>query len=350
MKTVGVLGFAHGHIMAFGKAWQDGDFGVKIVAGWDHDATRLANSKTALGFEHAYDTPEALLASDVDAVVITAETRLHCELVEKAAAAGKTILCYKPLALTMEQADRCVAAVEKYGVRFSMGMQMRVDPQNLKIKELIDNGTIGKVFGVRRRHGLWFHGNEGFYSMWHNNPADNRDIFADDSSHPIDYFLYLLGMPESVTAELSTADTQRMPNDSGIVIFRYPNGMLAEINCCFVTAAAKATMEVYGEKGAILLDYGDGPSTMLPHDADGLRWYVVGDGDWTHSNIPSPAQHGARIANQAAPIAAFIKGEREPIATVYEARDALRLVLCCYVSSQTGTRVSVDDGRVYDIQ
>ena len=65
---------------------------------------------------------------------VAAETNHHAGLVEQAAETGKTIICYKPMALTM--ADRIVVAVKKHSVSFTMGWEMRCDPQNLRIEFL----------------------------------------------------------------------------------------------------------------------------------------------------------------------------------------------------------------------
>ena len=141
---VGILGLAHGHVMSYGRKWiENPQWEIELVGGWDHDAGRRDANTSALGIK-AYDTPEALLA-DVDAVVISSETSFHVTLTEMAAAAGKDIICYKPMALTLEEADRMVAAVEAAGVRFTLGYQMRVDPQNIKMKELVHDGTIGNI-------------------------------------------------------------------------------------------------------------------------------------------------------------------------------------------------------------
>ena len=348
MIKVGVLGFAHGHVMSYGGEWNNGDYGVKIVAGWDHDAERLAKSCETLGAAPC-ETVEALLDA-VDAVVISSETCYHADLVEKAAAAGKDIICYKPLALTMKEADRIVDAVNQNGVRFSMGWQMRVDPQNIKMKELIETEELGKVCAFRRRHGLATHTWGNFADTWHASPEKNRDIFADDSSHPINMMQWIFGMPETVMCEMDTMLNPRVPNDNGIALFKYANGMVAEITCCFVCSAAEATTEVYCEKGSIQQYYGDGPATRLPRvaNAPGLKWFKEGDSDWTDSGIPSPAVHGQRLKDQAGPLAEFLKGGPS-VCTAEEGRDTLRLVLACYLSSREGKRVSVWDEAIYEI-
>jgi predicted dehydrogenase len=344
MPDIGILGFAHGHISNYCKRWRDNeDMGVRVVAGWDHDGERAAKAAKAHGIELC-ESAEALVArDDIEAVVVAAETSLHADLVEVAADAGKTIILQKPMALTLEQADRIVDAVERNGVPFTMAWQMRVDPQNLQMKKLVDDGTLGRVFMLRRRHGLATHTWPWFVDSWHASPELNRDIFADDASHPTDFIYWLLGMPTSVTAELGTLHDPRVPNDNAIAVFRYADGTFAEVVCSFVCVAGENTTEIVGEKGVAIQNFGDGPSTNIPRPPGGicLKWYLQEAGDWTVSDLSGVGSQGDRISDLAGPMAKFLRGERPPIATAHEGRDVLRLVLACYESNEQGRRVTL---------
>lgn len=346
---VGILGFAHGHVNSYCTRWrEDPAFGVKAVAGWDHDEARLAQAAKNHGIEACGSVAELLARSDIKAVVIASETSFHAELVEQAAAAGKTIALQKPMALTMEQADRIVAAVKKAGVRFTMCWQMRVDPQNLKMKELVESGEFGQIFMMRRRHGLPMCLNPDFATSWHVTPKYNRDIWADDSSHPIDLVHWMFGAPESVTAEVESLYNPRMPMDNGVAIFRYKGGPLVHVDCSFTNPASENTTEIIGEKGSIIQNYGDGPSCNVkrPEGAIPLKWYLKEKGDWTVSDLTSPPSHGNRIAHLAGPLADFILGKRGPVASAEEGRISLRMVLACYVSSREGRRVALADPAI----
>jgi predicted dehydrogenase len=341
---VGVLGFAHGHVGMYCNVWrQKPEIGVKVVAGWDHDAARAEASCASFGIDVA-ESVEALAArSDVDAVVIGVETSMHADVVEKAAPAGKAILLQKPMALTMDQADRIVNAVNKAGIPFTMLWQMRVDRHNLKAKELLESGEFGKIFQVRRRHCLTTQHFNNFEGMWHNDPKLNRDIFADDAAHPIDFMHWLLGKPVSVVAELATLLNPRVPNDNGIAIFRYPDGSMGEVSCSFVAIAGENTLEIICENGSIIGNYGDGPSNNIPRPAGGvqLKWYLHKDGNWTYSDIPDINGQGERITGLCVPMAEFLRGERPPICTAEEGRESLKHVLACYESAESGRRVSI---------
>ncbi len=346
---VGILGFAHGHVGMYCTQWrQQPAHGVTVVAGWDHDGERLQKAVATFALRGYAQADDLLAAPDVQAVVVGAETVLHADLVERAAAAGKAIILQKPIALTLGEADRIVAAVARHHVPLTMAWQMRVDPQNLKIKELMTSGALGRIFMVRRRHGLNTHQWPWFAGSWHARPELNRDIWADDAAHAIDFLQWLLGMPETVTAEIASLCDPRVPMDNGIAVFRYANGPLAEVCCSFTCPAAENTTEVTGEKGSIIQNYGDVPSCNVPRPAEacGLKWYTTESGRWTCSDIASPTNHGERIAGLAGPLAEFLHGRRPPIATAEEGRLTLRTTLACYVSTREGRRVRIDDESI----
>jgi predicted dehydrogenase len=251
----------------------------------------------------------------------------------------------------MAQADRMVAAVERAGVPFTMAWQMRVDPQNVQVKEMVRSGELGKIFIVRRRHGLGVHTWPDFKNLWHTKPDLNRDIWADDAAHAIDYIHWLLGVPESVTAEMDTLNDPQIPMDNGIAIFRYPGGPIAEVVCSFTCVAAENTTEVFAEKGTIIQNYGDVPSCNVPRPADacGLKWFTTAKNDWTCSDIASPSGHGARISGLSGPLSDFFHAKRAPIATAEEGRTTLRMTLACYISTREGRRVHLDDPAIASI-
>lgn len=343
LKTA-VLGFAHAHVGLYCEVWQQTpDLGVEVVAGWDHDAPRLAAAAEKFSLRAEPDLDALLQRPEIEAVVIGAETSRHAELVIAAAAAGKRIILQKPLALTLAEADAMVAAVERSGVPFTVAWQMRVDPQNLRMKALVQSGELGRITQVRRRHGLSAHLWAGFENSWHVQPALNRGLWADDAAHAIDFLYWLLGPPVSVTAEIATIVNPKLPDDHGIAIFRYADGTMAEVVSSFTCVAGENTTEIIGTAGTVIQNYGDAPSCSAPRPpgAAGLKWFLHGTADWTDSGIPSPANQGERIRALAAPLAEFLHDRRPAIATAREGRDVLRLTLACHDSAAAGRRLSL---------
>jgi predicted dehydrogenase len=341
---VGVLGFAHGHVGFYCEAWHaQPQLGVRVAAGWDHDAERAAKSCESHRCPRTATAEELLARRDVDAVVMGAETSLHADLVEKAAEAGKPMALQKPISVTLEDADRIVAAVGRSGIPFTLAWQMREDPHNVQVKRLLAEGRFGKVFMVRRRHCLNTQRWKDFDRSWHVQPEFNRDIFADDAAHALDFIYWLLGMPQTVFAELGTLGNPRIPNDNGIAVFRYSDGRFAEVSCSFAAVAGENTLEVVCENGTIIGNYGDLVSCAHPRPAGGiqLKWFLEGDGAWTVSDLPEITSQRERIAGLAGPLAQFLSGRRPPIATAAEGRDVLRMTLACYESAASGKRVTI---------
>lgn len=351
MVNIGVLGFAHGHIAAIAGEWnKHPEYGVHLVCGWDHDESRREKCCADFGIAQVASAKQLVSRADIDAVIITAETAYHAELAIEAAKAKKQIILYKPMALTLAQADSLVDAVRQNDVPFTVAWQMRVDPVNVEMKELIASGTMGRPYFFRRRHCLGMHNNPDFKNMWHTDEKLNRDIFADDSAHAVDWLHNLFGVPETVSCELSTMHIPEVKNDTGVALFKYPNGLIVEMmfsSCC---AAAEITSEGYFEKGALQHYGGDGPGTRLPHENQpALKWFVEGDSDWHLSKTPLPVGQWERIKDQAKPLADFLNGLRPALCGAQEARDSLRMVLACYLSVREGSRVRIDDERIYEI-
>ena len=343
--NLGILGLAHAHVAVYCDEWaKHPELGVRVTAAWDHDAERVGRAATAHALGTFASPAELLSGAKVDAVVIGAETSAHADLVELAAASGKPIILQKPLALTREQADRIVAAVTRANVPFTVAWQMRVDPQNLQMKQWMDDGKFGRVFMIRRRHGLSTHIWPGFEKTWHVKPDLNRGMWADDAAHAIDFLLWLRGRPQSVVAEIETLHNPNVPDDNGMAIFRYADGTLAEIVCSFTCLAGENTTEIVGERGVAIQNFGDGPSVNYarPRGAAGLKWFDPKWQQWRVVEIPSPENHAHRIAALAPELARFLRGDRPPIATAEEGRTALAMTLACYESAATGRRVQID--------
>lgn len=351
---IGIVGLAHGHAQTYIRRWQENpEMDIQVARIWDPDKERLEEIAKNYNLEMG-ECPYCIVNDpEIEAVLIASETSRHAEYVEIAAEAGKKIVVQKPMALTIADADRIVNAVKKHNVPFSMAWQMRVDPQNVKMKEMLEAGTFGKIMQFQRRHNL---GNtlalkDSPRSAWHITAQYNRDIWADDSSHPIDLVHWLFGMPESVTAELKTQFSPDLQNDSGIAIFSYPDGMLAEVCCTFMCGGAEKTTEILGSKGYLTQRYGDGVTSRMPRpeNAVGMKYYLKEEDKWYDVDIPSPPNQGYRIGGLAQPISDFLHGKRGPIATAEEARDSLRLVLATIISSKEGRRVKPYEQAIDEI-
>ena len=124
---LGVISFAHGHVLRYCGVIADYD-DANIVAAWDYDAERGQTHAAEFGLDWMPDLDQMLARDDIDAVFVTSPTNKHAEHVIAAAEAGKHVLLQKPMALTLEDCDAIIEAVNRTGIKFSMCYQMRGDP------------------------------------------------------------------------------------------------------------------------------------------------------------------------------------------------------------------------------
>lgn len=124
--------------------------GARLVGVADVDAAAAERVIAGAGSGRATGRYEELLADpDVQAVIVATPTGTHASMVEEATRAGKHILCEKPIAFTLAEAERAVAATEAAGVLLQMGFMLRFDAPFTRAREAIARGDIGEPWIVR---------------------------------------------------------------------------------------------------------------------------------------------------------------------------------------------------------
>ncbi len=342
---IGVLSFAHGHVSSYAQRFQTFD-DVRLVACWDDNEERGKEAADRFDMAYSPHLEDTLNRPDIDCIIVASETNKHADLCVKAMEAGKAVLLQKPMAITLADCDHIIDAVERTGVWFSLAFQMRTDPQNIRMKELVEAGEIGRLGMIRRRHCIGVLFSKSFVegpSKWHISAEANKGMFFDDATHALDWLVWMLGKrPVSVIAEIDNVLTDVAPDDTGVAVYRYDDGLFATILNSSVTLAGENTTEIYGDKGVIIQNHGDGPSCAIkPPCPIGVKMYQSekADSGWQDLNLPIPQGHGERIAGVARPfIDAFKAGK--PMCTAEEGRISIEMVLAAYRSAETGQRVS----------
>ncbi|MFQ5796402.1 MAG: Gfo/Idh/MocA family protein [Candidatus Bipolaricaulia bacterium] len=125
---------------------------ARIVAIADIDPETTEDRAVQWGVKTYYtDYQELLDRDDIDAVSICTPNRLHAEMTIAAAESGKHVLCEKPIAICLDDADRMIAACEKRRVKLQIGHHFRFHPYFLKVKELIDARRLGRILSIKAR-------------------------------------------------------------------------------------------------------------------------------------------------------------------------------------------------------
>lgn len=343
---IGILSFAHGHVNAYAhqiKGFDD----AELVACWDDDAERGRRNAETFGIPFEPDLATVVARNDVDCFIVASETNMHADLAVAAMEAGKSVLLQKPMAITLADCDRIIETADRTGVWFSMAFQMRCDPQNIAMKQLVEEGAVGRVGMIRRRHCIGVLFSKAFVegpSKWHISAEANKGMFFDDATHALDWLFWTTGRkPVSVMAEIDNVLTDVAPDDTGLAIFRFEDGMFADIMNTSVAHAGENTTEIYGDRGVIIQNHGDGPSCALkpPHPI-GVKLFQsdkAADG-WRDQGIPIPGGHGERIAGVARPFIDALK-MGESMCSARDGRVSIEMVLACYESAVSGRRVRI---------
>ncbi len=207
---------------------------------------------TAESYAREWDIPrahgsyEALLADpEIDVIYNPLPNHLHAEWTIKALQAGKHVLCEKPLALTLEEADAIIAAVRKTGRIVAEAFMYRHHPQTLKVKELTDSGALGQVQLIK-----------GAFTFTLTREADYRNFkemgggsIWDVGCYPISYARMIVG-EEPVEVSGWQVEGPGGSDDSFFGQMRFRNGVHAQFDSGF-KSPFRSYMEIVGSEAVL---------------------------------------------------------------------------------------------------
>ena len=192
-----------------------------------------------------------MLADDaVDAVYISSTNEKHQDQAMAAIAAGKHVLCEKPLAMTVDQAAAMVAAANAAGVTFGTNHHLRCAGSHLAIRGLIADGRIGRVLSMRIHHAV--HLPTALQGWRINDAGAGGGVIADITVHDADCAAFLLGEgPVSVVAQAGVSGLGDGVEDSVMWIGVMPSGAMVMAHESFTHPFAGSGLEVHGTQGSI---------------------------------------------------------------------------------------------------
>jgi predicted dehydrogenase len=240
---------------------------VKILAVADVNCAKLDQVKEKYDVDTYSDYKELLKRPDIDAVSICAPTNLHVEIATEAAELGKHILVEKPIALSLEEADRIISTAQKNRVKLMVGYNYRFLPNHQLAIRFVKQGRIGKPYFVRGQFASAgpYQNLEEAKKTHYLNPAAGGGALFDSGSHLIDLLLWMFGDVKQVAANMGTYMEGVQVEDVATVILQFKNGVLGEVNVTWVNLPDYFAMrnsnviEIIGSEGKIESDF-FGPS------------------------------------------------------------------------------------------
>jgi predicted dehydrogenase len=282
------------------------------------------------------DYREAVKADDVELVDILAPNYLHAPIAIAAAEAGKHVVCIKPLATTLADADAMIAAAEKAGGRLFYAENVPFIPAVQEAKRIVDSGAIGEVFRVKACEGI----GEPL-SAWHyqRNEAGGGAMI-DMAVHSIEFCRAFAGAAfASVYAETGTFVWSKKleAEDTAVLSLRFANGVIGQCEDSWSLAGAMdSRFEIFGTAGRILIDNLHRQPIQV---VSGAAQTAVAPG-WSY---PSPLP-GAVTDGHVAMLTHFMDALRAGTPSKSEAVvgwNALAVIEAATASVRTGRRVTI---------
>jgi len=291
------------------------------------------------------DLAEALRKHKPDAVIVANPTAFHLDIAIPAAETGCTILLEKPVSDSLDRVDVLQKTAQKSGSKILVGFQFRYHPTLNKARELIQQGALGTVLTV---HAHWGE----YLPQWH--PwEDYRQSYAARAdlgggvivtlTHPLDYLRYLIGDTESLwsfNAHVSPLETD--VEDVAEIGLKFANGAMGSVHLNYVQRPPSHRLEIVGTAGTLRWDNADGI----------LHFYKMPAVFGSYSDQPpapvietfSPPEGFERNQLFVAQMRHFfevVRGDTEPVCSLEDGIQALRLALAAKESAGSGKVISI---------
>ena len=286
------------------------------------------------------DYREMLKEPDIEMVNITAPNNLHCQMTLDSAAAGKHVVCEKPLCMTLEEADRMIDACRRAGVLLLYGEELLFTPKYVKAKEMADQGAFGKVHLIKQSekhfgpHSDWF---------WDVNRSGGGALM-DLGCHGIAFCYWFFGRPaiSSVYAQMGTYvhGAKTKAEDESTCIVEFANGAVAVIeNSWAKRGGMDDRIEAYGEGGVTYAnlhmgnalptysEYGFSYAVEKAPTTRGWSWPTYEE-IWNYGT-PQEMRHFARC----------VRGKETPRSTGEDGRVVLEALYAGYASAGEGRKI-----------
>lgn len=269
---------------------------------------------------------ELLAHAPVDVVSVCTPTGSHADLAVAALSAGKHVFCEKPMALSVADCDRMIAAAQRAGRLLSVGQVVRFFAEYANAKRLVDSGAVGAPAVIRCRRGGGF----PRWSPWFADAAQSGGVLFDLGVHEIDWLLWCFGPATRVYARALTDSIDLSdPRDYGLITIRHASGAVSHVEACWADPASGYTaFEIAGDAG------------LLAHDSRKTATLLRSTAHGKGASAPLAPEDDPYLKEIAA-FAAAVRGEQPLAVTAEEGRAAIAAAAAALESARTGRAISL---------
>ena len=284
----------------------------------------MANSTTSL--------EEALADGQAPCVYISSTNEKHHAQAMAAIAAGKHVLCEKPLGMTLDEAEEMVRAAKEKGVVFATNHHLRCSGSHRAVRDIVLSGEIGDVLSVRVHHAVNLPENLQGWRI--NDAAAGGGVVPDITVHDADVVRFLLDEdPVSVVAMIGQSGMGDGVEDSSMSVWTMPSGAMVMSHESFTHPFAGTGLEVHGTQGSI---FAKDVMTQMPVGSVTLKSHQ-GSREIEFSDHSLYRQGVSDFLSA-------VDGSGSPAATGADGIKSLAVALAVREAGKTGKRVTVDYG------
>jgi UDP-N-acetyl-2-amino-2-deoxyglucuronate dehydrogenase len=290
----------------------------------------------------AFTSYAAMLAeTEAEVGVICTPSGLHPRHGIMTAERGLHVVCEKPMATRLEEADALVRACDAHGVHLFVVKQNRLNPGIVLLKRAMDKGRFGRIYLANTT--VRWNRPQTYYDMapWRGTWEFDGGAFMNQASHYVDMIQWLVGPVESVSAKTATLARRIESEDTGVALLRFRNGALGVIEVTMLTYPRnmEGSITVIGEKGTVKV--GGTALNRIEH--------------WEFAEYDDDDREVEAMTVAANPLSVYgsghrpfyenvvrvLLGEESPGTDGREGRKSLELLLGIYESARTGREVAL---------
>ncbi|MEM3576164.1 MAG: Gfo/Idh/MocA family oxidoreductase [Thermoproteota archaeon] len=285
------------------------------------------------------DYEQLLQDPEIDAVSICTPHYLHAEMTTKAAEYKKHVLCEKPMAISLKQADEMIRACKKNGVKLEIVFQYRFTPDTRKIKEEFENGKFGiPIYGEAvvkwyREDSSYYYADETARSWRGKWSTEGGGALINQSIHTIDLLQWIMGPVDYLYAIYDTRTHNIEVEDLAVAALKFKNGALGTILGSVALRPQENWLGIYGSKKSVIV--GSDLKIVKQWEEEGKSKVIDEVKEKEETLTPSVGHDGV--------IEDFLRSiveDKTPYVTGEEGRKALEIVLAIYKAHKTGSKVS----------
>ncbi len=277
-----------------------------LVACYDPDGSSRHWAKQAFGAPCHDDLDAFLAAPGLQAVYVAAPNDAHRGLVEAAAAAGLPVLCEKPMATTLADAEAMVAACQRAGVRYATAFDQRFHAAHRTLAGLIAEGRLGTVTAIRIVYACWLPANWAGDNWRIDRRRAGGGALMDLAPHGLDLASYLLDEPLAEVAAIGQARVHHYEvEDGALLMARSQSGVLVQLHVAYncPETLPRRRLEVIGTAGQTVAT-----DTMGQTPGGTLEFFDAATG--VAQAVPVPGADRSPFLNQVEAFADAVIGNR----------------------------------------